>query len=142
MKHSLFYVFATLFLLSCGNSEKKKEEQLYREVMEIHDEVMPHMGEVMQLTKELDKNIDQLKSEDSTTNPQPSIEHLTTLKQNLSDADEAMMNWMRKFNTEMDSMSHEEKMHYLQDEKEKIQEVKVQVSTVIQEAKEAIEATD
>lgn len=128
-----------LFLCSCTPNEKVREDKLYQEVIDIHDEVMPKMGEVMRLEKELDKNIDQLKSTDSTPSRPSRIEHLTTLKKNLKDADEYMMNWMREFNNDMNSMTHEEKMEYLEKEKLKIQEVRSQVNMAIQNAKEAID---
>lgn len=139
MKFTVFNVLIVLFLCSCTHTEKAREDKLYQEVMDIHDEVMPKMGEVMWLEKELDKNIDQLKSTDSTPSRPSRIEQLTTLKKNLSDADEYMMNWMREFNNDMDGMTHEEKIDYLEKEKQKIQKVKSQVNMAIQNAQEAID---
>ncbi len=139
MKYSLWYVTIALLLFSCGNQDQKREEELYRQVMDTHDEVMTQMGEVMRLEKQLNDNIDQLKTEDSTENKEPRIEYLTTLKNNLTEANEAMMQWMREFNNDMDEMSHEEKMNYLQQENEKIVSVEEKVTTAIDNAKEAIQ---
>ena len=93
------------------SSESEAENILYKEVMAIHDEVMPLMGELMAMNKKV-------KQEDSTS------QEATELTANLEDANEAMMNWMRKFNPNIENMTHEETMNYLEEEKKKIMEVK------------------
>lgn len=94
-----------------ASSEAKKENILYKEVMAIHDEVMPLMGELMAMNKKV-------KGKDSTSH------EANELSAYLEEANEAMMNWMRKFNPNIENMTHEETMNYLEEEKKKIMKVK------------------
>lgn len=93
------------------SSEAEKEHILYKEVMAIHDEVMPLMGELMAMNKKI-------KNKDSSS------QKATELVVYLEEANESMMDWMRKFNPNIDNMTHEETMNYLEEEKKKIVEVR------------------
>lgn len=93
------------------SSQSEKENILYKEVMAIHDEVMPLMGDLMAMNK-------RIKSKDSTS------QEATELSVYLEEANESMMNWMRKFNPNIENMTHEETMNYLEEEKKKIMQVR------------------
>lgn len=93
------------------SSQSEKENILYKEVMAIHDEVMPLMGDLMAMNK-------RIKSKDSTS------QEATELSVYLEEANESMMNWMRKFNPNIENMTHEETMNYLEEEKKKILQVR------------------
>jgi len=93
------------------SSQSEQENILYKEVMAIHDEVMPLMGDLMAMNKKI-------KSQDSTS------QEATELSIYLEEANESMMNWMRKFNPNIENMTHEETMNYLEEEKKKIMQVR------------------
>jgi len=103
----------TLLVFSCKPDLSNPEvEKLYKEVMVIHDEVMPEISTIHKLKKKIRKSDGE--SEVS----------LSLIKE-LDDADESMMSWMSDFGKfrSMDDASSEEKIAYLNSEKKKISEV-------------------
>ena len=104
-----------------ASGEKEKQNALYKEVMAIHDEVMPLMGDLMAMNKKI-------KSQDSAS------EEATALSVHLEEANEAMMNWMRKFNPNIENMTHEETMNYLEEERTKITEVRKKMLSAQEQA--------
>lgn len=124
MKNLLLFLFAVT-LFACG---PKESETLYDEVMLLHDEVMPKIGDIRKVEKSLKAEMEQLIAEDSTAD-------LSNLEANLAAAQNAgsgMMEWMRGFKAdELESMSEEEKVAYLKDEKVKIQKVNQDIKNVL-----------
>lgn len=109
------------------SSQSEQENILYKEVMAIHDEVMPLMGDLMAMNKKI-------KSQDSTS------QEATELSIYLEEANESMMNWMRKFNPNIENMTHEETMNYLEEEKKKIMEVREKMLSGYDKAAAFLEA--
>jgi len=115
---------------SCG--EKKQDNQaLYDEVMKVHDEVMPKMDDIYKLKQELKKQISD--KPDLVDEKRRTIE-ATILK--LDSASEAMMVWMRNFNPLPDSLGEEKAREYLEDQQEKIENVKEEMLDAINKATE------
>ncbi|MCA1762410.1 MAG: hypothetical protein LC664_05390 [Flavobacteriales bacterium] len=95
LKNSLFVMIA-FAMVSCGGAEKSetntstdisKAERIYNEAIEIHDEIMPKMGKLGSLQKDLED----LKA----VHPEDSVkinEHISKLE----NASESMMLWMRE----------------------------------------------
>lgn len=109
------------FVASCN--QENKVEKLKTEVMTIHDEVMPKMGRLMNLKKQLKDKIARLDSIGDNT------EELVQLIHNLEGADEAMMEWMRSYKEPTPEMSEEEALKYLQDRMESIRKVKQKINS-------------
>ena len=123
MKNNTFSILAVslLFILGYGCQEYNSEQQqLWDEVMVVHDEVMPKMGELHQLKKQLAQQ---------ETSPQ-----VTTAIQRVETAQEAMMDWMRNFKSlrELSKIDHTEAMDYLEKEQRRIAEVKRLMLTSIE----------
>lgn len=121
MKKSII-ILATLFL-SCNGGENQKLEILQDEVMAIHDEVMPKMGEIMSLKEQLNTSLAAI---DSTKANYGAIkvasDSLTNL---LTEADNNMMDWMDEYNADtLKAISVEDGIKYLMEEKSKIGAVK------------------
>ena len=117
----LISIFIITSLISCRENHSNPEVQtLYDEVMFIHDEVMPEMGTIHRLKKQIRK----LDTQDSIS--------FALIKQ-LDEADESMMSWMAQFKTDKDA-SDEEKMAYLNEEKAKISEVSRLMKQSIEDA--------
>lgn len=131
----------TLLLLSCASNIEKKEEDLKKEIMDIHDELMPKMDNIHNLKKELQDNRGYLTSDSvASGTPALSTADLDSLAQALENADESMMSWMRNYNRFDDpEFSHEEQMEYLQKEKEKIETVRLKMISSIKEAENILE---
>jgi hypothetical protein len=94
------------------------------EVMAIHDEVMPKMGEIHLARKSLKEIF-------SKTNDEVLKTEITRLMANLDQADEGMMVWMEQWKVPEDS---QEKSAYFLKEKEKITKVKHDMLNSLQEA--------
>jgi len=84
----IFALFAiALIVVSCGGFDT---EAKIDEVLDIHDEVMPKMGEVMNLKRQVLAKAQE--ESDSTV-----VNELRALAKELDDASEAMMVWMREW---------------------------------------------
>ncbi len=115
-------------VLSSCESPKAKEEKLAKEVLQLHDEVMPKMQDMMRLKKELKKNIKDL---DSISKE---VEDVNKMIGNLDQADKDMMDWMHNYNGAQDLYTHEEIMQYLQAEKAKMEKIKEDTDNAINAA--------
>ncbi len=86
--------------------------------MAIHDEVMPKMGELRRTRKDLLLQADSLME----SNPDRAA-MLTTVADEIGNANEGMMQWMRAYEPEFEGTDEEIKQ-YLEDQKVAIQKVK------------------
>lgn len=115
MRNQIFIVFLIFILLvKCKENHKDEIAVLHKEVMEIHDSVMPRMGEIHTLKSKLKETL------------QPNVDSTQTfnmLKQ-LSDADDAMMSWMSEYKEPDEQSPIDEMRNFYALEKKKIIEVK------------------
>lgn len=136
--------FVALACPACGpgkaEREQKQQEELAKEVIGIHDEVMPHMGELVKLRKRLKEHINGWAA-DSTGNS-ASIQEARKLVNDLDAADKAMMDWMHEYNGGQGLYEHEAIMEYLGNEKTKIQTVETDMERSMDAAKEFLGAAD
>jgi len=122
LKTALF-LLALLFIISACNSEKKEQQELFDEVMLLHDEVMPKMGSLRGLSAELSLKADSL-AQDSITNSTLKVDEMRRLSKKLKDANEGMMEWMRQFEQVEEGTPHGEVIQYLTAQREQIQKVR------------------
>lgn len=98
IRELLYGTTVTLLLVSCGNSEKSRQEKMIRqaeevenikkELWKIHDDVMPKTSRIYQLKKCID-------AVTGTGNvPAESAAALADARQRLENADKAMFKWM------------------------------------------------
>ena len=128
----VFILLLSVFILSSCNqntSEKKEAtgapgpvEEKRSEVMAIHDEIMPRMGTLMNLKKQLKEKAAAMDSTQSIDQEQ--LVSIQASIEQLEVADEAMMQWMRTYKDPADSVSHEEAIEYLELKEQEIIEVK------------------
>ncbi len=137
----LHFILLTLSLVltnSCKEDKKKvgvTTENQMTKVMAIHDDVMPKMGKVGRLVGQLRKKID--------ANQGGVIEK--NAMNDLQDANAAMMKWMQDFGTNFDSDEilngkalTAEKQALLNQEEQKIIEVKEKIETSISKAEKIL----
>ena len=124
MKCVSWIFMAVLLIVSC-----KAKTNLEAEVMTIHDEVMPKMGEIHLAKKELKKALENIEY-DSLKN------EVIKLISDLEMADEGMMEWMNQWKL---PENEDEKNAYLIKEKEKITKVKDDMLTSIENANNYLE---
>ncbi|NJN42000.1 MAG: hypothetical protein HC811_07050 [Flammeovirgaceae bacterium] len=113
-----------------GNEEDSSNQALYEKVMDIHDEVMPQMNDIYKLKKQLQEEI--TNSKDMVEDRKKRLESLVFT---LDSANNAMMDWMRKFEPP-DTLSVEDARAYLEDQMEKINGVKSAMLEAIEKAKQ------
>ncbi|WP_421801935.1 hypothetical protein [Flagellimonas sp.] len=141
MKKVFSILICTVLFLSFSCKEEKKAPEgssQMEEVMAIHDEVMPKMGTIGKLVGDLKAKVD-------TTEMGQKYE---VAMKDLQDANTAMMDWMKDFG---DRFNHEEilegkelteeKQQWLNEEEEKVKEVKEKINGSIARA-EALLAKD
>lgn len=101
----LLMLLPLVFVLSCGESKQAEAEavvevdpiqKLQDEAVAIHDEVMPLMGPIEKLQKNLKAASEQLVGAELATE-----EEIETLSGRLYAANESMMQWMNDYATEV-----------------------------------------
>ena len=98
--------------------EQSENDKLFAEVMAIHDEVMPEMGDIRRTRKGL---LDKLEH----TSDEAVGKLLQEQADKLNESHEAMMGWMRQFNPNQDSAVSDSAYYvYLLDQKQKMIEVR------------------
>lgn len=139
MKKSSLFLALALGLAACSNpegaadsrNEKLSEqapasEQLKKEVMALHDKVMPEMTPMSKLQGQL-KIAAQSHSD--------SIELLAAAEE-LQKSKDAMMEWMRDFSANFDDeMSEAEKVGYLMEQKARMQSIDLRTQAALHKGK-------
>ena len=146
-----FWIFLVLplFLIACdgkqesGNeigeigeqeeTSKSPREQLYDEVMVIHDESMLKMGDIYARISDL-----KALSADSL-NHSPYKEEILAAITGLRKADDGMMDWMAQFKEPGEEVPSEEAMTYLAEEKGKIIAVDKAIDESLEQGQSLIE---
>ncbi len=108
---------------------KSESEDLYIQVMAVHDEVMPKMDDIMKEKSRIQDLINE--SSDSAR-----VQALEAVIVRLNDADESMMQWMRSFDRDKFADDPEARIDYYKEELIRINEVKDTMLGAINESKE------
>jgi hypothetical protein len=109
-----------------AHQPKTAEDSLYRQVMDIHDEVMPKMGKVRGAQQRAQQRLDSLAGQPSS-NTKAYRRQLEQLINDLNYADFAMDKWMVEFNIDSAKDNKALRMQYLKDELEKVNKVKAAI---------------
>lgn len=141
MKKITILLAATLVLLSLSCKEEKETESnlQMKQVMAIHDEVMPKMGKLGQLVGKLKPMADSLGLE----SPQGKA------MKDLQEANMSMMDWMQGFGDRFDSDEimkgkelSDEKKKWLDEEEEKVSLVKEKINSSIANAEALLDSLE
>lgn len=133
-------LFTLVLFISC-KEEKKVEEgpSQMEQVMAIHDEVMPKMGKLGRLVGRLKPMADSLGVESAQAKAM----------KDLQEANTSMMDWMQGFGDRFDSDEimegkalTAEKQKWLNEEEEKVKEVKESINSSISNAEELLESSN
>ncbi len=111
---------------SAMEAPKTPADSLYRQVMEMHDLVMPKMGKVRGAQKRAQALLDSIGSlpTRSAATLTPYKKELETLVSELNYADYAMDQWMMEFNLDSGKNNIEIRLAYLRAELDKVSKVK------------------
>jgi hypothetical protein len=129
----------SLSFYACDSLESTAEEAAFETMMDVHDEIMPRMGEVNKLSRELKG----LEAANDTTNRELMGEIDGAIRA-LENAHNGMMAWMNmnggnKLEQLRKEKNHDETMAYILDEEEKIIKVKEDIETSIQQAQNILD---
>ena len=125
----LFIAAFAVFALSACNDGKDQEKALQDEVIKIHDKVMGDDNRLMDNKMKIDTLL-------TTTTDTAQKAALTHLNAELLVAEQAMENWMQKFDPEQANKSSDEKVAYLTDQKKQIMTIDSLMSTAIDKSTE------
>lgn len=137
MRKYILIVITLFAILAISCKEDKKVEvseasTQMKEVMAIHDEVMPKMGEIGRLVAALRKKID---ADQGNSADKKAME-------GLQDAHKSMMDWMKGIGDRFEpdeimngKALNEEKKQWLNEEEEKVKIVKEKINSSIAKAK-------
>lgn len=136
----LIFLLTAFALTSCDQNADRVQE-MEKEVMDIHDAVMPKMGEIMALKKGLTKKIAQLDSMQqegaSSSTLAQERQQAMDISARLSRADSLMMDWMYQYRGDSaKALPASEALEYFKVEKEKMVNVQENTNKSTQEARE------
>ena len=121
-----------VLLFSCGPSQQEELQTLKDEVIAIHDEVMPKMGELRKTRMALEALADSVIVSDSVR-----AQSLSAFASDIAAANEGMMQWMRNFEPEFEGTNEEIKA-YLEEQKIAVTKVKDDMNASLASGKEAL----
>ena len=129
-KITFLFIFSVLFL-SCKEETKDPSAQQMKEVLVVHDEVMPKMGTISNLVAQLKPKVD---------STEQGMAYEKAMK-DLQKSNSEMMEWMKRFTGRFESDEilngkalTPEKKRWLKEEKQKIEALKQNVEVNISEA--------
>lgn len=135
MRKTILLVTIPLIILASSCKEDKENIQM-KEVMAIHDKVMPKMSQLGSLVGELND-----KEKDSTD---LRIQYEQARK-DLQDANKSMMDWMQNFGNRFDHDEilngkelSEQKKQWLDEEEEKVKALQEEINSSIENAKKLL----
>lgn len=130
-KKLTFLCIFSVLILSCKEETKDPSAQQMKEVLVVHDEVMPKMGTISKLVVQLKPKVD---------STEQGMVYEKAMK-DLQESNTEMMEWMKRFSGRFDSdeiMNGKaltpEKKRWLKEEKQKIEALKQNVEVNISEA--------
>ncbi|MDB5149094.1 MAG: hypothetical protein JWQ57_3114 [Mucilaginibacter sp.] len=123
MKKHLFTAIVAALLLGCTDT-KKQEKDLLNQVIAVHDKVMASDEQLMKNKMLLDSL---LKNNIPNINKDTAQVYLKLV----DDADNAMSDWMHKFDAETKGKSHREIMDYFEAQKKLISKIDTQINVAV-----------
>ncbi len=129
---SVLILFLSFLVLSCANPLIEANKEMRAQLIGVHDEVMPKMGELMSLQKKALAQADSLYAQDSTATAQ--IESMRSLAAQLDQAYEGMFVWMRQYSVDEEGKTPEEIKTYLDDQLLKVNQVNVDIKAALDQA--------
>jgi hypothetical protein len=129
---SALTLLISFLVLACANPLIEANKEMRAQIIGVHDEVMPKMGELMSLQKQALAQADSLYAQDSTATAQ--IESMRALAGQLDQAYEGMFVWMRQYSLEEEGKTPEEIKTYLDDQLLKVNQVNADIKAAMDQA--------
>ncbi|WP_425635799.1 hypothetical protein ACPUEN_10285 [Algoriphagus yeomjeoni] len=138
MKRTILFLIFSSFLLvkACGPKSPSENEILREEVIAVHDEVMPKMGNLKSLERRALEKVGEL--EKGSPQDSAKIQEYKALAYDLNHAHEAMFKWMRQYEPKDGEQSPEEIKQYLEEQMVLVSAVNVEMKEVLAKADELL----
>jgi len=127
MKKAALTLLTCLALFGCADN-KKQETVLLDSVIKIHDKVMSKDEQLMHNKMKLDTL---LKAKTSGNDTDATMAQMMGLSVKLTNAEDAMEQWMQKFDPEQKGKTHQAIMSYLTDQKEQVSGIDAEMNDAI-----------
>ena len=127
----LIFLFSVL-VFACANPLIEANKEMRAQIIGVHDEVMPKIGQLMSLEKKALAQADSLFAQDSTATTD--IEAMRSLAGQLNQAHEGMFVWMRQYSLEEEGKTPEEIKTYLDDQLLKVNQVNADIKAALDQA--------
>jgi uncharacterized protein YicC (UPF0701 family) len=125
-------LFLAFLMLSCANPLIEANKEMRAQIIGVHDEVMPKIGQLMSLEKKALAQADSLFAQDSTATAE--IEASRSLAGQLNQAHEGMFVWMRQYSLEEEGKTPEELKTYLDEQLVKVNQVNADIKAAMEQA--------
>ena len=120
----------SVFIFSACGDKPDQVTSIKKEVMDVHDELMPKMGELRNVRKTL---ITKAQAADSSM-----ASELETLAQDLEAANESMMDWMNQYEPQFEG-TEKDQVKYYSDQRTSIQTVKERMLNALEKGQKALD---
>ena len=127
----LIFLFSIL-VLACANPLIETNKEMRAQIIGVHDEVMPKIGQLMSLEKKALAKADSLFAQDSTASSD--IEAMRSLAGQLNQAHEGMFVWMRQYSLDEEGKTPEELKTYLDEQLVKVNQVNSDIKAALEQA--------
>ena len=129
---SFLILLFSMLVLACANPLIEANKEMRAQIIGVHDEVMPKIGQLMSLEKKALAQADSLFAQDSTASTE--IEAMRSLAGQLNQAHEGMFVWMRQYSLEEDGKTPEEIKTYLDEQLVKVNQVNADIKAAMEQA--------
>jgi len=129
---SFLILLFSMLVLACVNPLIEANKAMRAQIIGVHDEVMPKIGQLMSLEKKALAQSDSLFAQDSTATTD--IEAMRSLAGQLNQAHEGMFIWMRQYSLEEEGKTPEELKTYLDEQLVKVNQVNADIKAALEQA--------
>uniref|UniRef100_UPI004047778F hypothetical protein n=1 Tax=Algoriphagus sp. TaxID=1872435 RepID=UPI004047778F len=129
---SFLTLLCSMLMLACANPLIETNKEMRAQIIEVHDAVMPKMGELMSLEKKAMALADSLFAQDSTASSE--IEAMRSLAGELNQAHEGMFVWMRQYSLDEEGKTPEEIKTYVDEQLLKVNQVNAAIKAALDQA--------
>lgn len=129
---SFLILLFSMLVLACANPLIEANKEMRAQIIGVHDEVMPKIGELVSLEKKALAQADSLFAQDSTATTD--IEAMRSLAGQLNQAHEGMFVWMRQYSLDEEGKTPEELKTYLDEQLVKVNQVNADIKAALEQA--------
>ena len=129
---SFLILLFSMLVLACANPLIETNKAMRAQIIGVHDEVMPKIGQLMSLEKKALAQADSLFAQDSTAITD--IEAMRSLAGQLNQAHEGMFVWMRQYSLDEEGKTPEELKTYLDEQLVKVNQVNADIKASLEQA--------